>query len=182
MVTSEMLWTDAVCIALVDVAFVLILNRCVKPSGFRRLKWSLAGAAAVFWGLFCLILVEALWNTYYRYFYPDWLGPGGVLLSAPVLGGVLALAFRWLALRAPGNPILAFCLVAGLESMLEHLWGIYGMRILDVPMLRSASAAAVLAFAFPEYLLYWCVVIAGAAVCQGVWQRGTDRRRGVRAA
>jgi hypothetical protein len=165
-VLSEQLWMDTVVIALVDVAFIAFLTWRIKPSRFRELKWTLAVTAAVFWSAFGIVLVSVFWNTYYRYFFPGWLRSGGILLFVPALYGSFALAFHWLALRAPGNPILNFCLLGGLESLIEHLWGIYGLKILEIPLIQQASPASILAFAFPEYIFYWCIVIGIAGLVQ----------------
>jgi hypothetical protein len=165
-VLAEQLWMDAVIVTLVDAAFIAFLTWRVKPSQFRQLKWMLAGTAAVFWTIFGIVLVSIFWNTYYQYFYPGWFRSGGILLFVPIIFGVNALAFHWLAVRAPGNPILNFCLLGGLESLLEHLWGIYGLKILEIPLLKQTSPASILAFAFPEYIFYWCLVISIAALFQ----------------
>jgi apolipoprotein N-acyltransferase len=34
-----------------------------------------------------------------------------------------------------------------------------------------------LAFAFPEYIFYWCIVISTAALCQMGWRWQRGRRR-----
>lgn len=73
-----------------------------------------------------------------------------------VLYGAIGLALWWLALRLQGNPVLNFCLLGGLEAIPEHLWVIFGLRILErVPMLQGVSPTSVLVFAIPEYVLYW---------------------------
>ncbi len=158
--------------ALLDAALLLLLTWRIKPVRFIELKWPLAAAAALFWGGFAFFLVQVFWESYYRYFYPPWFHSGGILLLVALVFGLLALAFHWLALRLPGNPIVTFCLLCGLESLLEHLWGIWGLRITAVPILQAASPAAMLAFAFPEYILYWCVVILLAAASQSFWRWG----------
>jgi hypothetical protein len=176
-VLSEQLWMSGFVIALVDVIFVLLLTWRVKSSRFRELKWTLVGTAAIFWGAFATVLVVVFWDTYYHYFFPGWLRSGGILLYAPTLYGAFALTFHWLALRLPGNPIVNFCLLSGLESLLEHLWGIYGLKILRVPILQEASPESILAVAFPEYILYWCIVISIAVLFQKGWRWWVDLRR-----
>lgn len=174
---SAQFWLGGVLLGVVDVAFVALLTWRVKPARFRELKWTLAGTAAVFWGIFTSAVVWVFWDIYYRYFLPGWLRSGGLLLFVPILFGVFALAFHGLALRGPGNPIVTFGLLGGLESWLEHLWGIYGLKILDIPFLQEASPASILAFAFPEYILYWCIVIGLAVLFQRGWRWWSDRRR-----
>jgi hypothetical protein len=176
-VLSGQLWMDSGIIALVDVAFVLLLIWRIKPSRFRELKWTLVVTAAAFWSIFGIVLVSAFWDTYYQYFFPTWFHSGGVLIFVPILYGLFALAFYWLALRIPGNPILNFCFLAGLESVLEHLWGIYGLKILEIPLLQEASPASMLTFSFPEYIFYWCIVISIAVLIQNGWRCWISRQR-----
>jgi hypothetical protein len=165
-VLSEQFWMSALIVALMDVVFVALLIWRIKPACFRQLKWPLAGTAAIFWGIFGIGLMWFFWDSYYQYFFPAWLRSGGILLYVPVLYGVFALAFHWLAFRMPGNPIINFSMWVGLESLLEHVGGIYGLKILEVPMLQGASPVSILAFAFPEYIFYWCIVISIAALFQ----------------
>ena len=178
-VLSEQLWMDSVIIAIIDIVFVLLLAWRIKPSRFRELKWTLVGTAAIFWSIFGIVLVSVFWVTYYQFFFPSWFRYGGILIFVPILYGFFALAFYWLALRVPGNPILNFCLLAGLESVLEHLWGIYGLKILEIPLLREASPAPILTFSFPEYIFYWCIVISIAVIIQNGlrwWKQRTGAR------
>ena len=168
---------------LIDAAFVLLLIWRIKPRRFRALKWPLAGTAAIFWSIFGIVLVRMFWETYYQHFYPGWFRSGGILLFVPILFGALALAFQWLALKIPGNPIINFCLLVGLESLLEHLVGIYAFKILEIPMLQAASPASIFAFSFPEYVFYWCIVISIAVLLQNGWRWLKSRlRQGARLA
>ena len=176
-VLSEHFWMSSVIIALVDVAFVLLLAWRIKPSHFRELKWTLVGTAAILWSIFSVVLVSIFWNRYYQYFFPSWFRSGGILLYVPILYGIFALAFHWLALRMAGNPLVNFCFLAGLESVLEHLWGFYGLKILEVPILQNASPISILVFSFPEYIFYWCVIISAAVLFQSGWRWSTKLRQ-----
>ena len=180
-ITSETFWTSAALFAAIDVAFILVLTWRVKPPRFRELKWLLVGTAAFLWSAFSLVLVEEFWDSYYQHFYPGWFRSGGIYFLVPLLYGLFALAFHWLALRLPGNPIVAFSLLGGAESVLEHIWGVFGFRILDVPALQEASPISILVFSFPEYILYWCVVISLAVLLQTGW-RMVKRKPGKAAA
>ncbi len=162
--TSEDFWRAALITALMDAVFIAILIRLINGAHFCRLKWPLAGAGAIFWSVFGVALYQGFWETYYRYFASSWLRAGGVLLITVPMGVILALLFYALALRLPGNPIISFCLLGGLESLLEHLWGFYGFKIMEIPLLQGVSPASILAFAFPEYMFYWCIVIGLAAL------------------
>jgi hypothetical protein len=176
-VLSEQFWMSALIVALVDVAFVALLIWRIKPSRFRELKWPLAGTAAIFWSIFGVGLVWIFWDSYYQYFFPAWFHSGGILLYVPVVYGVFALISHWLAFRIPGNPIINFCVLVGLESLIEHLGGIYGLKILEVPILREASPVSILAFSFPEYIFYWCIVIGIAMLFQKGWLWWLNLRR-----
>lgn len=169
--SSQLFWISAAVTALVDVILVGFLSSRLTSTHFRQLKWTLVGTATVFWGVFAIILMSAFWDTYYRFFFPPWLRAGGILLFVLPLYGFFAWAFHWLALRLPAHPIVSFCVMAGVESVLEHLWGLYSLKILEVPLLREASPLSILAFAFPEYVLYWCIVIGIAALLQKGWSR-----------
>ncbi len=167
---SDIFWRGALLFAIVDLFLIALLLWRIKPAHFDDLKWPLAFTAAIFWGLLGTIMVWCFWDSFYRYFYPEstrWFGP---LFAA--LFGAIGFALWWLACRLPGNPILSFSLLGACEGLLEHLWGIYGLEILDkVPMLQDASAFSVLVFSFFEYMLYWGIVLALAAAFQSIWSR-----------
>ena len=169
-ISSEQFWTSAALTALIDTVFIFFLIRLVKPARFRELRWTLVGTAAASWSIFSIVLVWAFWDSYYQHFFPGWFRSGGILLYVPLLYGCFALAFHWLALHLPGNPVVIFCLLGGVESILEHVGGIYAFKILDIPALREASPISILAFSFPEYILYWCVVISLAALVHAGWR------------
>jgi hypothetical protein len=169
--TSEDMWQSALVTALIDVILVTFLAWRINRERFHRLRWPLAVAAGLFWGIFAIALYQIFWDSYYRYFGASWMRDGGILLvMIPVAAG-LALLFHWLALCLPGIPLVTFCILVGLESVVEHVWGFYDLKILDIPMLEGVSQASILAFAFPEYILYWCVIIGTAAIVQAIWNR-----------
>lgn len=77
--------------------------------------------------------------------------------------------------------MVAFCLLGGFESILEHIWGIYGFGILKILLLQGGSPLLVLAFAFPEYIFYWGIVVAVSSLLQWGW-RSLTRKDGLQAA
>lgn len=170
-VSIEQLWASGFILTLMAIMYVLFLIWRIKPARFRQLKWYLVGAAALFWGVFATSLVWAYWESYYQYIYPTWVRSGGIQLFVPLFYGLLALTFYWLSLRLPGNPVLLFCLLGGIESIFEHLWGIYGVQILETPILQDTSPLSILIFAIPEYIFYWCVVLSLAALVQIIRRR-----------
>lgn len=161
---------------LVDLGLVWFLVRRLRPERFLQLGWRLVAASALFWGLFALALIGIYWTDYYRYFIPAWgrwLAPA-TFLTYSLIGASL----YWLARRLPGNPVFNFVLLGGLESIPEHLLGIYVFKILEgVPMLQGSTPQAILVFAVFEYVLYWGVVVLLAIALQIAWQRW-NRTRG----
>jgi len=156
-ITSEVLWLSASITALISVGLILFLARRIQRPRFRQLHWPVALAAVMFWVSYGLMLFVLTWESFYAKFLPDPTNRSLArsmleLLPYPIIGLVL----WWLAARLPGNPAVSFCLLGGIQSLPEHLWGIYRLGMMDkVPFLQEASVASVLAFAIPEYILYW---------------------------
>ena len=171
-ITSEMLWLSAVITALIDVGLILFLTRRIQRPRFRRLHWPVALAAGVFWVSYGFMLFALTWESFYAKFLPD---PANRSLARSILEllpyPIIGLVLWWLAVRLPGNPAVNFCLLGGVQSVPEHLWGIYRLGILDkVSFLQQASAASVLAFAVPEYILYWGSILSIAMLIQSSQQ------------
>ena len=162
--TSATFWQSALLSALIAAAGIFILARLIDRASFRRLKWPLVISSVIFWSALGTLLIQLTWESYYQRFAPAWMHNGGSLIITIPLAAAQALAFHWAALRLPGTLWLGFCLLGGLESVLEHLWGIYGSKIMEIPMLQGVDPLSVLAFAFPEYMIFWCAVIAAAAL------------------
>jgi hypothetical protein len=179
-VTSEMLWWSALVTALIDVGLVLFLTRRIGRSQFRQLGWPIVLASGVFWMGYGLLLFTATWGSFYAWFLPDPANRSlARFLFELLLYPALGLAMWWLASRLPGNPAVTFCLLGGLEALPEHLWGIFRLGMLDkVPFLREASPISVLAFAVPEYVLYWGSVLVMALPIEWIWQWCRRRRAG----
>jgi hypothetical protein len=180
-IASETFWLCALVTALIDVGLVLFLVRHIQPDRFRHLHAAIVLAAAVFWASYGLLLFALAWESYYAKFLPD---PSDRSLARSLVELLiyppLGLLLWWLALRLPGNPTVNFCLLGGLQAVPEHLWGIYGLGMLDqVPFLQQASPASVLAFAVPEYVLYWGSVLSFALLLHSGWQWWQRWRRGV---
>jgi len=171
-ITSEMLWLSAFITALIDVGLILFLARRAQRPYFRQLHWPVALAAGVFWVSYGLMLFAMTWESFYAKFLP---GPDNRSLARSMLEllpyPIVGLVLWWLAVRLPGNPAVNFCLLGGVQSVPEHLWGIYRLGMLDeVSFLQQASAASVLAFAVPEYILYWGSILSIAMLIQSSQQ------------
>jgi len=166
--TSEMLWLTALVTALIDVGVILFLARRIQRPRFRQLHWPVAFAACIFWVSYGLVLFALTWESFYAKFLPDPANRSLArsmfeLLPYPIIGLVL----WWLSVRLPGNPVVNFCLLGGVQSLPEHLWGIYRLGMMDkVPFLQEASVASVLAFAVSEYILYWGSILSIAMLIQ----------------
>lgn len=168
-------WTMTLIWALVDVGLVGLLRWRVKPARFCRSAWPVVIASAIFWGVFAISLYLIFWDIYYSHFVPAyvrWLVP-----LAAIEYGLVGWLLWWLARKLPGNPVLTFCLLGGLESIPEHLLGIYGFKILDIPILQGMTPLIILVFAFFEYILYWGVVVVLAALLDRGWQVWKDKKQ-----
>jgi hypothetical protein len=177
-ITSEMFWLSALITALINVGFILFLARRIQRPRFRQLHWPVALAAGVFWTSYGLMLFALTWESFYTKFLPD---PANRSLARSMLEllpyPIIGLALWWLAVRLPGNPVVSFCLLGGMQSLPEHLWGIYRLGMMDkVPFLQEASAASVLAFAMPEYTLYWGSILYIAMLIKSCQQRCKNYR------
>jgi hypothetical protein len=171
--SSGFMWLATAITAVLCVPVVLVLARRVPPDSCRRLYWPIALAAALFWLTLGMVLFALTWEAFYAKFLPD---PTNRSLARSLLEMVpyppIALGMWWLAGRLPGNPSVNFCLLGGLQALPEHLWGIYRLGMLEsVPFLQEASAASVLAFAIPEYVLYWATVLSMAIAIEAAWRR-----------
>jgi hypothetical protein len=166
------LWIAAIVAALIAVPVMHLLSRRIDPHLFKRLNWSIVIGAVIFWMVLGLSLFALTWESFYAKFLPDpasrSLGRSLLeLLPYPLIGWLM----WWLAMRLPGNPAVNFCLLGGLQSLPEHLWGIYSLGMLDsVPFLHGTSPLSVIIFAIPEYMLYWSSVLWLALILYKNWQ------------
>lgn len=168
--TSDLYWVSALVTALIDGGFVLLLAWRIKPAQFRQLVWALVVASAIFWSmLWTAVLWGDLWDLAFRYVLPGWAR--WIYPFYGLLHGVVGLALWWLAPRLPGNPVVNFCLLGGLESLPEHLWAIYGRRILEkVPLLQGVSPASALVFGVFEFIFYWSIIMSITVLLRRGWQ------------
>jgi hypothetical protein len=172
-VTSEMLWLSAFIALLSAFIYVRFLAKRVQPVHFQSLHWSVVIASLLFWFAYGGFLFLMTWESFYAKFLLD---PANRSLYRSILEllpyPLIGLLLWWVASRSPWNPVITFCLLGGLESLPEHLWGIYRLGMLEkVPFLHKASEVSVLSFAVPEYILYWATVLGIARLIQRGWQR-----------
>lgn len=145
------------------VAALIIVGLLVwrlKPAAFRSISWQTIGvASALFWGLLAFLLISNAWGVYYSLFTPSWYRFAAPL-GAVIIYALVGITFRWAALQLPGNPVIWFCLLGGLESIPEHTIAIYRFDILQIPILQGSSATSIFIFAFFEYAIYWGLALA----------------------
>jgi hypothetical protein len=171
--TSEIFWQSALITAVLDAGLIFFIQRLITPDRFFRLSRPLVVSAGVFWGLLGIIIVQSFWDGYYRFFYPGWMHGWGIVLFAPSIGMVLAVLFYWITLRFRSHPVPAFFIAVGVEALLEHLMGVYSLKIMEIPMFQGVNPLSVLVFSIPEYILYWSVILLAAFLVQ----RGFSRFR-----
>ncbi len=174
---SDTFWQSALIAAVLDAGLIYVILRLINPDRFFRLSRPLIIWAGVFWGLLGISIVQYFWDGYYQYFYPGWMHGWGIVLFAPSIGMVLAVLFSRIAGIFRSHPIPVFFLAVGVEALLEHLMGIYSLKIMDIPMFRGVNPLSVLAFSIPEYILYWSVILLAAYVVQRISARLWRRTR-----
>jgi hypothetical protein len=155
-------------LALLVTGFCLWRIRSGRFRQIRRLHFVLA--AALFWGVLASLLILSAWERYYGHFAPPYYrfaAPLAALLVYPLW----ALLLRWLAARLPGNPAASFCLLGGMQGVIEHYIAITRLNILQAPMLQDSPPQAVLGFAFFEYIVYWGLVLLLADLVGLAWDR-----------
>ncbi len=168
--SSELYWWSALAAALIDVPLVFLLARRIRRESFRQLAGPLAVASAVFWlALWGWVMQnQFVWETCYQYVFPAWARWAMPPIMAAA-GGAGATGMWWLAQRSPGNPILVFSLLGGLDSFPGHLWAAYGRGLFEVcPLLQQVSVVSGLTFGVFEFIFYWCVILTLAVVARRV--------------
>jgi hypothetical protein len=114
-------------------------------------------ASSLFWGLLSIAAFRIFWDIYYRYIYPAWLRHLAPLNI--VLYGLIALGMWFLVQHLRISNVLVFVLLGGIEGLLEHVFGIYRLEVLNkVPWLKGLATLPVLLFSFVEYIVYWSLV------------------------
>lgn len=162
--TQIILTQNTLVAAATAVTFVGLLAWRVSPAAFAALRWqAVAAGSALFWAGLAALLIAFTWSSYYSHFVPAWYRYAAPI-GALALYAVLGLGLRWLALRLPGNPVLLFCLLGGLEALPEHAVGIYRFHILTIPILQGSTAVAIFVFAYFEYIVYWALALALAVL------------------
>lgn len=155
--TSQDYWQAAVVTGIISVFLGIPLVLVFRNPEFKHAALALGGSSAIFWGIMATVAILGFWELYYRYIYPLWmkrLAPLDALVYTAI-----GLGMWWLATRLSGSAILWFIFFGALESVPEHLFGIYVLGILEkVPVLQGVDPLPAMIFAFFEYAIYWELV------------------------
>jgi len=127
----------------------------------------LAGVALIVWMAIWFSVIAGFWVSVYRYVFPGW-ARWVVPFAIPVLDAGVALLLWRLAQFLPGRSAAWFCLFCGVWGSLTHVWAVSRGITEKPPMLQGASPIAAIVFAFFEYLLYFNVILALAALLQKI--------------
>ena len=158
-VTTDILWKGALFFALIDIVFVSILAKFIKPDDFLRMKWKLAIIMALFFCiLFGSIVSIVFWDSVYCYVFPVW-ARWIIPVSYGLLFSIIGLFFWWIAFRLPANPVMNFCILGGVWGITTHILAIQRGILEKPPMLQGASPAAALTIAAFEFIFYWCICL-----------------------
>jgi hypothetical protein len=158
-VTSEILWRGALLFAIIDLVYVSIIIKIIKPSDLLKMKWTLVIVMALFFTfLFGFITSFLFWDSVYSYVFPTWAR----WIIPPFYGLLFSLAglFFWrIASYSRTNQVIIFCLLGGLWGILTHILAIYRGILDKPPMLTGASPVAALTIAAFEFIFYWCICL-----------------------
>lgn len=170
-VTTEILLKGALFFALIDIAFVTILTRLIKPADFHKMKWRLVVVMAVFFcALFGVIASYVFWDSVYCYVFTAWAR----WIMPPVYGLLFAsygLFVWWLSFRSGANALINFCLFGGLWGIITHIWAIYRGILEKPPMLQGANPIAAVLIAAFEFIFYWCICLGITFFMQQIGKR-----------
>ena len=151
------IWFSTLIFGAMGVALGLPLVFLFKDADFKSSPVPVSLASALFWGVAAILAIFGFWDLYYKYIFPAymrWLVPLELLLY-----GALGLGLWWLSAQLPGRAVVWFLLLGGFEGVLEHVFGIYGLHILDkVSWLQGSPPLPLLVFSFFEYIVYWALV------------------------
>lgn len=155
--TTSELWLSSLLFGGAAILSLLPLRLLFSSDKFERAGATITISSALLWGVAAVIFMRGYWEIYYRYFYPSWMRtflPLSFLLYAGFGFGLW-----WLSYRLHFPPLLTFVVLGGVEGVLEHLFAIYALGILEkVPFLGDLKVVPIIIFSFFEYALYWSVV------------------------
>lgn len=173
-VTSEILWRGALLFTVIDLVYVSIIIKIVKPSDFLKMKWALVIVMALFFTfLFGFITSFLFWDTVYSYVFPSWAR----WIIPPLYGLLFSMAglfFWWVASRSLSGQVLIFCILGGLWGVITHILAIQRGILSKPPMLIGASPVAALTIAAFEFIFYWCICLTITRLIQHLRLRNNN--------
>jgi hypothetical protein len=169
-ITTQLLWRATLFFGLADLLMFTLLAWRIPNRRFQRLPRWLAGVAAIFWASIWLAAMVGFWGMVYRYIFPGW-ARWVIPFAIPAVDVAVALLlWRWVQ-GLPGRSAAWFCLFTGVWGSLTHVWAVALGITVKPPMLQGASPIAVIVFAFFEYLFYFNVILALAALFENIKTR-----------
>ena len=155
--TPSEVWLSSLLFGVAAILCALPLCLLFNNEEFRQSGVEVTISSAFFWGAAAVLFMRGFWEIYYRHFYPSWMrnfAPVSLILYAGIGFGLW-----WLSIRFRFPYFLTFVALGGLQGVLEHLFAIYVLGVLEkVPFLRDLNVVPVVIFSFWEYVLYWSVV------------------------
>jgi hypothetical protein len=154
---DRQVWSTTLLFVVLDLIVLIPLFLVTRTLSLRDMSASIGMASALFWGIAAFAFILGGWELYYRYFYPAWMR-WLIPIDIPLYAAI-GLGLWWTALRSTDSTLLLFILLGGMEGIVEHVLGIYGLRILEkVPWLNEVHPVPALVFSFFEYIFYWTLV------------------------
>lgn len=158
-VTTEVLYRGALIFALIDLVFVTVLSRVIRPGDLYKMKWSLVIIMALFFCfLFGSVVSIIFWDQVYSYVFPSWFR----WIIPPLYGILFSLAgllFWWISTRLRSFQVIVFILLGGAWGVITHILAIQRGILEKPPMLAGADAFAALTIAAFEFIFYWCICL-----------------------
>lgn len=156
-ITHQDLQFSTLLFFVLGLAALLPLVFVFDDAAFRQTSIQIGLASALFWFILAGFAIIFFWDIYYSYIFPAWFR-GFMTLNIFLYTGI-GLAMWWVAIQFPGPSILIFVILGGIEGVIEHIYGISFLRILEkVPWLKGLNPTQVLIFSFFEYVFYWSLV------------------------
>ena len=160
-VTDATLWSGAALLVVIDAALLPLVHRLVPTSRFKRLRILVPLVSFAFWTAIWLWAMTTFWRTVYSFVFPSalrWLLPPAFGLFYALAAAVL---FR-LAARLDRYAAVGFVLFGAVLGPVTHVFAVWRGIVTRPPLMSGASPAAAVAVSFPEFGLYWSVILLAA--------------------
>jgi hypothetical protein len=162
-VTDATLWSGTALLVVIDSALVPLVHRLIPTSRFKRLRILLPVVSGVFWAAIWLWAMATFWRSVYSFVFPAslrWVLPPAFGLFYAFGATIL---FR-LATRAGRYAAVGFVLFGAVLGPITHVFAVWRGIVTKPPLMSGASPVAAVAVSFPEFGLYWCVILLLALV------------------